>query len=83
MEENDILLANLINSKPKTKKKKKKKVVSKPKISQEKIEKPQKPKRSATNITTSTLKTIKNKKSAPMLEWGVNQQRLKNYIMQE
>ncbi|CAD8082990.1 unnamed protein product [Paramecium sonneborni] len=92
-EENDILLGNLINrpTKVKTKKKKKKKALntklSAPvtKASQEKLEKPSKPKKA---LNTSMNKLQKQKKvftvhTTPLFNWGVNQERLKNYFLNE
>ncbi|CAK63550.1 unnamed protein product (macronuclear) [Paramecium tetraurelia] len=89
-EENDMMLGNLINrsTKAKTKKKKKKKTlnikISAPvtKASYEKLEKPPKPKKA---INTSMNKPQKQKKvhTSPLFNWGVNQERLKNYILNE
>ncbi|CAK74103.1 unnamed protein product (macronuclear) [Paramecium tetraurelia] len=89
-EENDIMLGNLINrpTKIKTKKKKKKKALntklSAPvtKASQEKLEKSSKPKKF---VNTSMNKLQKQKKvnTAPLFNWGVNQERLKNYFLNE
>ncbi|CAD8053083.1 unnamed protein product [Paramecium primaurelia] len=89
-EENDIMLGNLINrpTKVKTKKKKKKKALntklSAPltKASQEKLDKTSKPKKA---VNTSLNKFQKQKKvnTTPQLNWGVNQERLKNYFLNE
>ncbi|CAD8085451.1 unnamed protein product [Paramecium sonneborni] len=95
-EENDIMLANLINrpTKVKNKKKKKKKALntklSAPltKISQEKIEKPTKTKK-VLNTSMNKLQkqkkvhTLHNLHTAPLFNWGVNQERLKNYFLNE
>ncbi|CAD8077002.1 unnamed protein product [Paramecium primaurelia] len=89
-EENDMMLGNLINrpTKAKTKKKKKKKTLntklSAPvtKASQEKLEKPSKPKK-VMNTSMNKLQKQKKVHTSPLFNWGVNQERLKNYILNE
>ncbi|CAD8189664.1 unnamed protein product [Paramecium octaurelia] len=89
-EENDIMLGNLLNRpiKVKTKKKKKKKALNNKlsapvtKASQEKLEKNSKPKK-IVNTSMNKLQKQKKVNIAPVFNWGVNQERLKNYFLNE